>query len=520
MIHPFQSKFTIRVEEVNQDNYFNKLVNERAMYEVYPEIIDYEMLEGARRKILTSQKGNIIDRKGTLMNVFQAAARVKSTRSNTIIWRLYLNEGDVRAMYMGSDQDPENAQYLGLNGEVFTLSLNSDVLGPNDVIIFESLRELPLLVRSHPMPDGDRYAYDFQIASDDDDLYLDLTWLREGQRLMQIGSYIGEATLERGNVHIGEAEAYIEFSVPMTRMGWQMKITDNAQRLSRNFRLSPSEDEPLERLGTSGDILYNSLEMKFEEAINHQIDLYLAYGRQAGRFAGRFLDGLTENYLSGGPGLYEFFEGALTVDIIPESFTIEQFTEWLPTAIWNDRVPIEQRVLDIYAGSGFLKMWQRACAAADNYGTIQLPELSYAQENPLFAGRNGVALNAKQYRAVFIDPFGLVRVHHLPFLDSELIDPRKYKGYPITSYEAFVFNTGLGDVRDANIYMLKNEEVEQFGYSTGLWGPLGPMLRPGMSGRFHNSGSRENAYWLIAEKMFGLVVQDPSGMVHFRPNFR
>lgn len=263
----------------------------------------------------------------------------------------------------------------------------------------------------------------------------------------------------------------------------------------------------------------NSLEMKFEEATNAQMDLYAVHGRSSAKYAGKFLDGITENAMMTGPGLYEYFDTSNVIDYEVEGGDLDQFLEPFPT-IWNDRVPIEQRAIDIYTGTPGLKLWQKWAKRADAAGILQTPELNYGlNEQALFPGRNGVILNAKQYRAVFIDPFGLVRVHHLPFLDSEKIESRKYKGYPITGYEFFVFNTGLGDVRDENIYMTRNSEVEQFGYSCGTWGPLGPMLKDGMKARFHTGNGRENAYYLIREAQMGLVIKDPGALMMFRPSF-
>jgi len=151
-------------------------------------------------------------------------------------------------------------------------------------------------------------------------------------------------------------------------------------------------------------------------------------------------------------------------------------------------------------------------------GVLQTPDLHYGEEEGLFPGRNGVALHAKQYRAVFIEPFGLVRVHHLPFLDSELIETRRYKNLPITSYEFIIFNYGYGDGRDQNIYILNNPSIEQWGYSIGAWGPKGPALKNGFSS-YHNGNGRENAFYYLRDAMVGMVVKDPSYMVWYRPAF-
>lgn len=263
--------------------------------------------------------------------------------------------------------------------------------------------------------------------------------------------------------------------------------------------------------------MYGEFDAKFMRETNFQKDMWLTYGRSAGRFASKFLDGITQMKLDAGPGMFEFMEAAYTVDYNVKSFSIDLFKTLFPT-LWNDKVATNDRVVDVYTGSGGLLLWQKACEAADIYGTLQTPEINYSTEAALFRGRHGVALGAKQYRAVYIEPFGLIRVHHLEFLDSELVDSRKYNGLPLPSYEFIVFNYGYGDGRDSNVYITRNPDVEQFGYSIGTWSPLGGVLgKPNIHNRFLNGLGNENAYKIIHETAFGLVIKDPSAMLWFRP---
>ena len=513
-----ESKFKVWEENINQHDYFNKLVDERAFFEVFPHVIDYEMLEPTRRDIASFAKGNIIDKDGTLMRVFEKNARVVNTTASTIQWRIYAGEGDIRASLVEVFTDAATTE-IGKGNRVFEIGLDVDWFGPNDLLIFEDMREMPLMVRSNPQNMGESYKYEVIIWSDTPSDYFRHEDLQLGNRLLQVGSVIGESTINRGNVYFGEGETFVEFEVPMNRMGWEMKITDNAQRQSKNYRLSPRSGELGAKTynGLSEDVLWNSLEMKFMAATNQQVDLWLTYGRSSGQFASRFLDGMTEKTLQTGPGLFEFLESSYVFDYPINAFNLDLFSEFLPT-LWNDKVPVSERVTDIYTGMGGLILWQKACQAADIAGVLQTPEINYGMaEEGLFPGRKGLAIGAKQYRAVFIEPFGLIRVHHLPFLDSEIVETRKYKNLPITSYQFIIFNYGYGDGRDSNIYLMKNEEVEQYGYSVGTWGPMGPTLKQG--NRFHTGNGRENAFYYIHETMFGLVVKDPSYMVWYRPNF-
>lgn len=519
MNRPIESKFKIYEENLNQHNYFNKLVDERAFFEVFPDVIDYEMLEPTRRDIATYAKGNLIGRDGTLMRVFEKNARIVNTTARTIQWTLYAGEGDIRANL--TKVYTQNVAEPGKGHSIFEIGLDVEWFGPNDLLIMEGLREVPLLVKSDPIPDGSVWKYEVVVYSDNPKDYFRNEDLETGSKLLQVGSLIGESTTERGHVYFGEGEVFVQFEVPMNRMGWEMKITDNAQMLSKNYRLEPRKDESGASVmnGLDYDVLYNTLEMKFMAATNRQVDLWLTYGRSAGQFAGRFLDGMTEKPLATGPGLFEFLESSYVYDYPIDAFDIDMFAEFLPT-VWDDKVPISERVTDIYTGKGGLIKWQEACKRADIAGVLQTEDLNYNREEGLFPGRKGVAIGAKQYRAVFIEPFGLIRVHHLPFLDSEMVETRRYKNLPITSYQFIIFDYGYGDGRDSNIYIMKNEQVEQYGYITGTWGPLGPMSKMGRaSSSFISGNGKENAFYYFHETMFGLVVKDPSAMVWYRPNF-
>lgn len=532
-MRPIETKFKIYEEGLNQHNYFNKLVDERAFFEVFPSIVDYEMLEPTQRKIASYAKGNIIGRDGTIMRVFEENARVINTNKRYLQWRLYTNEGDIRATFV-KNLESDNAT-PGIGNQIFEIGLDVDWFGHNTLLIFEGLREIPVIVVSDPIPEGHIWKYEVKLVNDNAGAHFPMEYVEIGTKLLQAGAPMGEAAIRRGDIHFGHGESFIEFEVPMTRMGWEMKVTDNAYLASKNFRLNinPDLDESEQRsiqkyfqsqgvkLGndpTGGTgILYNSLEMKFKGAVNHQKDLWLTYGRSAGRFSSKFLDGMTENPLEMGPGLFEFMESSQVLDHNPEANIIELLQEHVPP-LWHDKVDPENRVLDVYTGTGGLKNWQRDAKALDIAGVLQTEGLNYGDEQAFFPGRQGVALNKKQYRAVYLEPFGLIRVHYLPFLDSEQVETRKYRGLPLTSYEYIVFNFGYGDGREGNIYITNNDEVEQYGYSIGTFSPLGKVLgRPEISSRFHHGLGRENAFMYIHECMFGMVVKDPGYMIWIRP---
>lgn len=510
---PIESKFKTYAQDINHHDYFNKIVDERAYFEVYPHSIDYEELEPNRRQMASYAKGNIIGRDGKLMRLFENRARKIQTKAKTVTWKLYTQEGDIRGSYIKHYEG--GATQPGRGGKSFYMALDVPWFGPNDIIIFQNLREIPLLVRSVE-PDGQFWRYEFKLLTDEYKASFPITYINNGDRVIQIGSLIGESTVERGNINFGEGDTFLEFEINMTRMGWQMKVTDDAWYAANHFRLRPKCADGTVDESAPG-ILYNTLDMKFERAVNRQIDLWLTYGRSAGRFAGRFLDGLTEKDLKAGPGIYEFFESSYIYDYNVDGGNVEIFTEFLPP-LWNDKVDPEDRIVEIFTGTGGLTLWDKWMRAADIEGVVHSEDWNYEKETARFKGRTGVGLNAKDYVSYHIKPFGKIIVRYLPFLDSELIESRKYKNLPITSYEFLIFNFGYGDGRDSNVYILENDTYKQYGYTAGTWTPKGRRLgNPAAASFAYSANPHENAYWYIYETMVGLVVKDPGYLVWYRP---
>lgn len=509
-------RFQVYEEFVDQKGYFNKLTTERTVFEAFPNLVDYEMLEMTMNDVPSYAKGNIIDKDGTLMRFFEKNAKVVNTDKHYINYRLAVGESDVRATIL-ENVEP-GVDKLGVNGSYFNIKLDVEWYGPNDALILEEMRELPLLVKSEPIPDGHGFIYEVQLITDDDALYLPAEYISEGIRLMQAGSFIGEGQSIRGNVTFGYDNAFLEFQIPTTRMGFEHKMTDDAYMASKNFRLEPrnSQDEPIQNMP---DILYNSFEMKFLANVNYQVDLWMTYGRTAGKYVGRYLDGLTNNPLKIGPGMFQFLEAAYTYDYPVESGNLDMFSDFLQAA-WHDKVDPSQRNVEIWGGTGFIRNWQEWCRQADQYGIIQEADINYSREPALFEGRAGVGINRKQYRSIFLDPWGKITVNHLPLLDSEKVETRKYRGLPITSYQALVTDYGYGTGPDSNVHIVQNPSRNTEGYSIGTFSPLGSVIgKPELSSRFHQGLGTENAFKYMAEREFGFLIKDPSYMLWYRPNF-
>lgn len=490
----------------------NKLVDERAFYSYYPHAIQYEELEPSMRKLAASNYPTII-KGNSLMNIFEQQAKIRNTTMDYIQWKLFFEASDLRCSITSVPTVASGC--LGVNQSVFELGFDGEVFGPNDVIIIEGLAELPLLVKSHVRVQGINNFYELALL--DPDQYIDSAWITPGMQVKaQIGGLRGENAIERSNVHWTSGNSFIQFEVPMTSHGWEMKVTDKAWRAAKHYMLRPMAKQWLEMTG-GADITLTEFDTKFKEVTDKQLDLWLAWGRAGSRYAGKHLDGITEKPLTTGPGWYQYLESATFLGYNPYSNIIEFLRNYIPPT-WNDKVAIEDQVLDVYTGRGGLTLVQKAGEEIDNKGSvIQTAEYNYTSEKAFFQGRKAIALGAKQYRAFYIEPFGLVRFHHLPMLDSTTIDTRKFNGLPYQSYEYIVFNDGRGDARNENIYVLRNEDESQYLYSTGTWTPTGAAGKNGNAQKYHNGLGNENAYKIIRDEKVGMVVKDPSYFTWIRP---
>lgn len=519
-MRPIESKFKVYQQDPNKHDYFSGLVDERAYFEVYPNAIDYEYLAPTKRNIAGYLQSNIMGEDGTLMRQFEKDARIFTTTARTVRWTLDTFENDLYATYLKNYQ-PSN-ETPGVGGLTFEIGLDSDVYSSGNVVIFEGLRETPILFRSDGEPDGHIWKYEVVLLNTSNRAYFDFSLIRPGTRVISLPGFIGESTVERPNLAIfGSGGTKLEFEVPMSRFGWQLKVTDNAWYAATHFKLKEMDEKGVVKMN-SAPILYNSLDMKFERAVNRQIDLWLVYGRSSGQYAGRFLDDLTERDIISGPGLYEFMESSYIYDYNVNGGSIKMFSEIL-SSLWNNKINPEDRVVEIHTGSGGLMLFDEWARAEDIKTVVQTEDWNYEKEPARFKGRTGVGLNAKDYISYHVKPFGKILVKYLPFLDNGIIETRKHGNLPITSYEFIVFDWGNGDAREnANVAILRNNIFKQYGYLCGTWTPLGTRLGNGGSAtnRFaYSQNPSENAFYYIYEDMVGLVLRDPSLLIWFRPSF-
>ena len=510
-MRPNVSKFKVWEEEVGQTNYFDNVIDSRSVFEVYPHLEGFEYIKESAIRYAAHAYGNIGKRSGTLLREFEKHGRVQNVNSDRIRWVLH-TDGEFYATSV-SNLEEEN-QAPGIHRTGFLIHLDVDWFRPGDALIADWGKEVPVIVTSMPQADGYGFVYEVKLSTTDRNAFFPQELLAAGLRWMKTGSFIGEAQVNRGSIQFTDANPYLEFEVPMSSMGWELSITDKAHRKSKNLRFSPVSDQNTER--KPNELLLNSYEAKFIAQTEFEKDYWSTYGRSADR---NILDGVTERHLEIGPGFFEFMEEGNVFDYPMYGGSYEQFTNWLQM-IWHDRVDPSMRNIEVWTGTGGLRLWQKWGDQVFNGSRIlKTPEYFLGKTGAYAENRNGLELNKAQWRTIYTEPFGSITVNYLPLLDNTVVNPVKDRfNLPLSSYEFIVMDYGLGQGPDSNILFLKQDESEVYTYLCGTHTPAGP-LNEKTSGRFvHDRKAKE--FSLIHDIVTGMLIKDVNLMAWFRPNQR
>lgn len=512
---PINNPYEIRRHAATKQSVIAKMADKKTIWDAYPRMKDYSFLEPAVRKVAEWSKDGLLTQGGSLFSVFENAGKVVYDTCDNIRHKLYIEDNDLRATVMRKSYEP--GQKLGKGRQEFSLWIDVEWFGERDLLLLDSAQHAPLLVTSAGY-DGGLWELRVKLTEEG---YINADDLSVGDRITQIGAARSEAADVRGSVHLGKDNSYIEFSTPHTKMGWEFTVTDGAwkamNRAGERYGLGDFDKEGNMTKGLSA----NMLDFKFLAATDKQIDHWLTYGKSAGKFEGPYIDQLTQKAYKLGPGFYEWMQYAKNEVYNVNSFSIE----WLGNIMskrWHNNIPPSKRVVDFGTGTFGLQLWEEACkrAGINAYFTMS-DEFEMGAESFGGQGRKGVILNKKQYVGAFLPTFGLVRVHHMPHLDDDQFEKRKFRGFSIRSGEFIALDTGFGDGSKSNIYIIKDREENGFGYGLGLWTPFGASFRnKSWASRWPTTEGTKNIYKLIRDEKFTLVVKDPYAIMRLIPGLK
>jgi hypothetical protein len=511
---PQASAFQVYEMVANSKNFQTKLVNAQSLFEAFPNAKNFKMLDPAVRQIARNSKEGLLTKGGQLLDIFERRAKIIYESDDNFQHKLYIEGNDLRASVV--EKNGTQGQKLGKGRSKFALTLNSQWFGERDVVLLDGFQNAPMVCVGWEDLNGGNFLYYFRLLDTNMDSYINFDEIEIGDMVTQIGALRGEGAFERGNVHLGMDNSYILFQTPSTSFGWQMKVTDKAHKRMKHFALRPTDQEWIKDNGRSL-VTTNELEMKFKKVTDQHMDMWLAYGKASDMYAGAYLDNVTASPLDSGPGFYEWMKGATIIDYAIESFSIDLLSN-IFSRKWYNNVPKEERFVDLGTGELGLEIVRKAFEKTGRKGVVyETEELNYKRDGRGYDGkRNAIIVNRKQITGTFLDPFGEVRFHHLPFLDDDKIEKRKYRGKSIKSAEFLAMDFGMGSAHEANIFIIKDPEELGFTYGVGLWGPNGAMKGANI-GRYNQTLQKWNGYEMVRDEKQTMVVKDPACIMWLRP---
>lgn len=516
---PDENKFQTQRYLANDKGFFNKLIDSRSLFEAFPKMKYFKEIEPSVRRIASYSKQGMLSNGSTMYDHFKGKAKMMYSSENYFKHKLYVEGNDLRATIVKVYDAP--TVKLGKGHTEFSIGLDAEFYGSRDQIAIDGLMHAPLYVIDMQPDGGGIWKYTFKLSDSDDLAFITTKMFRVGDKVTQLASLRGEAAIERGNVAIGMDNSYIEYTIPATKTGWSMKVTDDAWLGMDKFRITPKDANWIDDKGNNQPITVNMLELKFMQATDKMIDFQLLYGRSSKQWAGLFLDGMTHRPINAGPMFFEWMEGANEAFYSITGGSLN-FLKNLFSRMWDNTVEIEDRGVDVYTGQLGIDVFERWCIKAEKPHILPTEDLNIKRTKGYDSKHIGTMIGRRQYTGTFVNPFGEIRVHYMKFLDDKRIETRLYNGHSIRGAEMLVFDYGLGKGDEANIYI--NQDItgtNGFGYGLGLYSPIGPVFRnPSIASRYPSTLGSENAYEMIRDEKFTMIMRDPKCLIHIKPAFR
>jgi hypothetical protein len=422
----------------------------------------------------------------------------------------------------------------GLDGQTFKIKINKRYFGHGDIITYDKYNGVEMYITADDViPAGDGFIYTVQLVNNDNNKWLDNSYITTGTKLFRKGSArgeYGERFSDIGNVsagfrefynYVGGAEAHVHYSISsradlMMKGGMKADGTVPVVEMWRNFdkTLDPSItnlETMAEKMGkdyvkkayANGQLsrsFLTTLEAAHLTKIANDIETYLMWG-QGGRIK---QDGPDDIRLS--VGLWKQLDNSYKRIYNRGSFNLDLFKSEIFN-FFNGRVefqgPEPNRSLIVQTGMGGMKLVNEAIKKeAVNSGLVL-----NAHELGAVTGK-GMDLNFGFAYTSYVIPF-LANVKfvlnpafdniHTNDIENPIID-----GFPLSSYNFIIFD--ITDNTNDNIFLLKlswDNQLKWF-YQNGT------MDYMGRTQGFQSSGNFNGYRVFMTQTMPAIWVKDPT----------
>jgi len=372
--------------------------------------------------------------------------------------------------------------------------------------------------KNQGMPDGNGgYRYEFVVSGGQFDDYINITKLKPGSKFENIGAVREEAVRTRGSVEMRlGGKAFVVYKYPVTKMGFEVNVTDEAHRIGTHFSVEPAGDQKFNEYMGASRFVFSELDVKFKMETEKVFDRYLMIGR--GYYPGEnyMVDGTTHYPYTLGPSFMDFFRAANQETYYHQSFKIDYILDRIRRQI--TKMDISDRkgmVVDVMTGDGGWDLLRPELDRMDNQGIIEADWL-YGVTEGLDSNRKGVILNKKQVRGLYLDDYGTVIFHNSELLNKGILSGQREvkRGFKLSSYWFIIMISKANDpanpINNA-INLYENNSMEGYGVVVGTYTPTGHVMNTTANYRSHDAGMG-HMYKIINDMEKGIYVPNMNGL--------
>jgi hypothetical protein len=508
-----------KTKEINVGKHgIGSLIDAKALYEIYPNLIDSERL-----KIVANQLGRrknfFIGEGADIMEVFKKRMVNDTTTKDFIEFEIELPEQEFFLEVIKVHVD-DVVEEVGINRSEWEMTVDSGNLSRKNIYALRDYPEIIIMPTSEAMPDGvDGYKYSWKLFNGTVDDFIPVSYL-DAAELIPNGAPLEEAAYSRGTIEMSAGKAFAVYKFDMTRMGWEMNVSDKAWQAGNYFVSSAEGACPP---GMPNQIAWSDIEMNFNFEADRQMDNYIVAGSAPARGHNSHMSQMTHNPYQMGPTLMDFFRGSGGEHYSVNDFNLEWILDMITRKLDVSGFEANKNTtIDVITGTpGFRHLIAPELRRLDQSGVVEA-HYEYSDEDGFDSRRKGVAINKKQYRSIYLDPVGKVKFHISSMLNSGILSGNKQlRGFPTSAWWIMVMygniNNMDGTERNSSVYFYTNQMMEQRTYLVGSWTPNGPIGKVG-AGRYNSGGDIGNTYKVINEQMKGIFIPNFDNIGIFYPD--
>lgn len=511
-MRPLVSKFKV-YEESAQSNYWANVATENVLLSRNPYAKNVVDLTGPMMETISTAIPSITSGKTPLMDFLSKSGRVQKVDANTVKWKLK-GTGKINPI---AKFKTTNSATPGIRSTPFSIVLDADVYVESDILAPFIAKDCEVRVMQAPNGHAEGTEYVVQYINSNQNTYFPPELLEPGIQWVKTSSAVSEASSAYGSF-LFSGLSWMEFESDLSRVAKRATVTDNGHELMLRIVSCGDDGNPIKDKAYPDKII-TQIEAQFIVDNKLEKEHTLFYGRASGK---NIIDSTSGLPIQRGSGLIEFLEDGNEFTYPRHGGSVEMFEEYLE-GIFDDKVAYGSRDIVMYTGIGGFRLWNKWLAEKFAVSGVPLEFADATKSAGSWDSKNwnGFKINTLHPVETAFFPFGSLRVEHWPILDSRelnggIVDPDS--NLPLTSYEFYLLDYGMGNGINGNIELLERTHSQQvYTYYCGVWSPAGP-INSGNSMQNGFTCAHPGAWYeLLYKDTYGIRVKDVTKLAVFRP---